>query len=172
MLEQIKEYFIIKYIYHIFALVFALGLLPLIIIFVGLGESPEWIDIPEHHLDNAYAVTVTQEMPISGNVQEDALKTKAIRRIGDYIIDIALEQMLASYGVDHGDHEEIAKMRSFLDGQLLTLPEEMIIEQDTYKDDSSSKRYGLYSIDRDDMNVWLQGVYETYNRQRLDELGY
>lgn len=172
MLEKIKEYLAVKFLLKAVVFVVAVGALPLVILFVGLGEEPDWIAKPEHRLQNSYGVTVEQKLGLLGNPDSlEKLRQSATLRIGSYIKARASEQIAASYGLDVNDTAQMEPVNAFLDAQIKSLPVSLIHEQDVYASELSMKRYGLYSIDRAELDAWLQGVYLAYNRKVLEEMG-
>lgn len=172
MFEKIKEYLAVKFLIKAVMFVIAVGFLPLVVLFVGMGKEPDWIAMPEHHLHNSYGVTVEQELHVLGSREGSTeLRESATRQIGAFIKAKASEQIAAAYGLDLNDDAQMRSVSDFLDAELAKLPVSMIQEQDIYTSDISMKRYGLYSIDKAELDVWLQGVYLSYNRKVLEEMG-
>lgn len=172
LLLKIKEFFAVKLFMKLTMLIVAVGFLPIIILIVGLGEDPDWIAAPEHFLEKSYGVTVEQEISILGsNGEAQQLRSAAAERIGAYAKKKASEQIAAAYALDINDAEQMAPVNAFLDEQIVSLPDALIREQDIYTSELSMKRYGLFSIERAELDAWLQGVYAAYNKQMLEAMG-
>lgn len=170
---RLKELFFVKYPLKILAFVLAVGFLPLIILFVGLGEEPDWIDQKEHHLEQNYAVTVTRELKFFHEDEEiNKLQEQAASQIKAFVKRRAEEQIMMAYGIAKTDKKQMASVEQFLDQTLEQFPRDLIVQQDTYRSELAMKRYGLYSISRTDLDVWLQEVYRRYNQKILQDMGF
>jgi len=171
MTDFVKNLITERIVLKIVGFVFAIGVLPILIFLYGLDNAPKWIEEDKHYLEKSYALTIQAPLQLF-NIQKSKKELKDNARIEftKQIYDMALKQIKVSYDWSNLDNETKDITLKVLNSQFLSMKIDFFTEQSTYEDKLDFTIYGLYTMEKADIDVLLQGVYEKVNQKVLESL--
>ncbi len=171
MTEFVKNLITERIVLKIAGFMFAIGLLPILIFLYGLDNAPKWIEEEKHYLDHSYALTIVAPLQLF-NIQESKKELKDNARIEftKELYDMALKQIKISYDWKNLDKETKEITLDVLNSQFLNIKLDFFKEQSIYEDKLDFTIYGLYTMEKADIDVILQGIYEKVNQKVLESL--
>ena len=169
MSEFIKNLIAERIVLKIAGFVFAIGLLPILIFLYGLDNAPKWIEEEKHYLDKSYALTIQAPLKLFDiQKSKSELKNNARIEFTKELYDMALKQIKVSYDWKNLDNETKEITLDVLNKQFLNLKMDFFKEQSIYEDTFDFTIYGLYTMEKADIDVLLQGIYEQVNNKVLE----
>lgn len=133
-------------------------------------HKPSWVNQQVVQSGQSYDVVVTSAFhPFDTETTHRIHILHAKRKLGDYVVDKAVDQIARSYGIDKKNEKKILEIRYFMNIYLHEFLKRAIIRRSYHEDVLAWKAYGLYGLETTAVDVWLQGVYEAYNAKILVE---
>jgi len=171
MIDFVKNLIAERIVLKIVGFIFALGVIPILVFLYGLDDEPKWVGEDKHYLQSSYALTIQVPLELF-NIQKSKqhLKDNAKIEFTKELYDRALKQIKISYDWNNLDTHTKQMTLDVLNTQFQDISLDIMKEQSTYEDKLDFTIYGLYSIEKADIDVLLQGIYESVNTKILENL--
>jgi hypothetical protein len=144
------------------------AILALLIVVYESKNRPQWAE-PNGKAAQNLSVIKTEtklDFPDIGKSRADSYNS-ALVIYKKAVFDRAMEQIKVAYVWETLDREFRDATERSLSDALGQVKFEGLYELSVYMDLIGMKRYALYAIDTDELDVMLQGVYESVNRAVL-----
>ena len=145
-----------------------IGILTLLIVVYGYGKRPQWAELNSNEMQNLFVVRVEVKLnlPDLEKVRQDSHK-KAVAVYREAVFNMAIKQIKIAYNWETLDQETRSLAEQSLSNVLKQIKFEHLYELSAYTDLPKMKRYGIYAIESSELEVILQGVYESVNKVML-----
>lgn len=170
MIDFFKNLIAERLVIKIVGFIFAIGIIPVLILLYGLDKEPDWVSKKEHYLKHSYALTVNAPSKLF-NLQESKVELKKIaqKEFKQEIFNRALKQIKLSYEWNTLEGKVQELLLQTLKEELNKIDFKKIKEQSIYEDTLDFLIYGLYSMESANIDVILQKIYTVVNL-RMSEL--
>lgn len=140
----------------------------LLIVVYESENRPQWAEPNSKAAQNLSVIKTETKLNLLdlGKSRRDSYKI-AVAICRKAVFDRAMKQIKVAYGWETLDHEFRDAAEHSLLNALDQIEFEDLYELNVYMDLFKMKRYALYAIDTDELEVILQGIYESVNKAVL-----